>query len=190
MNLILASASPRRKELLKKLGWPFEVRTLPVQEKTDGPWFQIALDNALVKADAVARQDPDSVVIGADTVIEFGSEVLGKPSSEENAFSMLSRLSGKTHLVVTGCAVLCLNRKVWIRFAEITRVRFRKLSPDVIREYLAAVPVLDKAGAYAIQDHGDLLAEKVEGSLSNVIGLPVERLEFPLKMLFGKPDCF
>ena len=185
MNLILASASPRRKDLLESLGIPFEIRTLPVQEKTDGPWFQIALDNAFLKADAVARMYPDSVVIGADTVIEFGSEVLGKPSSKEEAFSMLSRFSGKTHQVVTGCAVLCLSRKIRIRFAEITRVHFRELSPEVIEEYLAAVPVLDKAGAYAIQDHGDLLADKVDGSLNNVIGLPVERLEFPLKKLFG-----
>ena len=185
MNLILASASPRRKILLESLGIPFEIRTLPVQEKTDGPWFRIALDNAFLKADAVARIYPDSVVIGADTVIEFGSEVLGKPSSKADAFSMLSRFSGKTHQVVTGCAVLCLNRNIRIRFAEITRVHFRELSPQVIEEYLAAVPVLDKAGAYAIQDHGDLLADKVEGSLNNVIGLPVERLSFPLKKLFG-----
>lgn len=185
MNLILASSSPRRKELLGKLGYPFEICALPVQEKTGGPRFQIALDNALLKAEAAAERNPDSIVIGADTVIEFGSDVLGKPSSEDEAFRMLSRLSGKTHSVVTGCAILCFDRKIRIRFAEITKVRFKELSSRLIRAYLDAVPVLDKAGAYAIQDHGDWLVEKLDGSLNNVIGFPLERIEVSLKMIFA-----
>ena len=183
MNLILASASPRRKDLLESLGIPFEIRTLPVQEKTDGPWFQIALDNAFLKADAVARMHPDSVVIGADTVIRFGDETIGKPADLDDARAILAKLSGRTHDVVTGVCVRCLENDILVRFEEATHVTFRMLTPEAIEKYIKAVNVLDKAGAYAIQEHGDDIIQGIDGSLTNVIGLPVERLTETIRHL-------
>lgn len=183
MNLILASSSPRRRELLASLGIPFSVRTSTVEELRSGPWMMLALDNALLKAEEIARRFPDDLVIGADTVIEFGDEILGKPKNRDDAFRMLSLFSGRTHCVTTGCAIRCMARNIRVRFAEISRVTFKSLSPDVIRHYLSLVPVLDKAGAYAIQEHGDMLVGKLEGSLNNVIGFPVERFKLPLKFL-------
>jgi len=182
---ILASASPRRKELLANLGFPFTVQTSSIQEKTDGPWLMLALENAQLKAEDIAEKFPDDLVIGADTVIEFEDRILGKPRDRKNAFHMLSLFSGKTHQVTTGCAIRCISRGIRIRFAETSHVTFRTLSAGQIEAYLDAVPVLDKAGAYAIQDHGEWIVEHLEGSLNNVIGFPVERFELPLKFLLN-----
>ncbi len=185
MNLILASASPRRRELLATLGIPFSVRTSTAEELREGPWMMLALENALRKAEEVAARFPEDLVIGADTVIEFENRILGKPENMDDAFRMLSIFSGKTHCVTTGCAIICHSRSIRIRFAETSRVTFKSLDAETIRRYLSLVPVLDKAGAYAIQDHGEMLIESLEGSLDNVIGFPTERFRLPLKFLLN-----
>ena len=185
MNLILASASPRRRELLATLGIPCSVKTSTAEELRKGPWMMLALDNALRKAEEVAARFPEELVIGADTVIEFEDRILGKPEHLDDAFRMLSLFSGRTHSVTTGCAIRCMSRNIRIRFAETSRVTFKQLDPETIRRYLSLVPVLDKAGAYAIQDHGEMLIESLEGSLDNVIGFPVERFRLPLKFLLN-----
>ena len=145
----------------------------------------LALENALRKAEEVAARFPEDLVIGADTVIEFENRILGKPENMDDAFRMLSIFSGKTHCVTTGCAIICHSRSIRIRFAETSRVTFKSLDAETIRRYLSLVPVLDKAGAYAIQDHGEMLIESLEGSLDNVIGFPTERFRLPLKFLLN-----
>lgn len=172
--VILASASPRRAALLREAGPAFasmRIVTSQVKEGSD------PLENAMLKAEAVARMNPQAIVIGADTVIRFEGETIGKPSGLDDAKRILARLSGRTHDVATGVCVRCLEADILVRFEETTHVTFRKLTPGIIDGYVKAVNVLDKAGAYAIQEHGEDIIEKIDGSLTNVIGLPVERLK-------------
>jgi septum formation protein len=176
--LILASGSPRRRELLAEMGVDFEVIVVEVIE-LDGNSApgqnapKIAQANARLKAQAVARQG--RWVLGADTVVTLEGTLFGKPASLEQAREFLRALSGRTHEVITGCAILDGEGAEEI-FHEVTRVTFRALSDDAIAGYLARVHVLDKAGAYALQEQGEILVERVDGSRSNVIGLPTERL--------------
>jgi septum formation protein len=184
-KIILASASPRRKELLAAMGVPFEVVTAEMAEldEKSAPGMapvQIALKNAYWKAEVVAAKRPGCWVLGADTVVTLGHRTLGKPASLEQANEFLSMLSGREHDVVTACALIEPKGKAEM-FHEVTKVVFRSLSPEVIERYLAAVHVLDKAGAYALQEHGDWIIERVDGSRSNVIGLPTEKLESVFK---------
>ncbi len=176
--LILASGSPRRRELLAEMGVAFEVITAPVVEldANSAPGqnaAEIAQANARLKARAVARQG--RWVLGADTVVTLEGTLFGKPGSLEQAREFLHALSARTHEVITGCALLDGKGSEEI-FHEVTRVTFRALSDDAIAGYLARVHVLDKAGAYALQEQGEILVERVDGSRSNVIGLPTERL--------------
>lgn len=174
--VVLASASPRRRELLAELGIPFRVETAAVQEITAADAEETVRRNAELKASAVASGFPESLVIGADTVVECGGRIFGKPSDAADAAAMLRSLSGREHRVLTGVSLCLEQRGLHLTFAEITHVVFRTLPDAVIRQYMELVPVLDKAGAYAIQEHGELLLERLDGSLSNVIGLPLERL--------------
>jgi len=135
------------------------------------------LENAMRKAEAVAKLNPQALVIGADTVIRFEGETIGKPADIEDAKRILARLSGRTHDVATGVCVRCVEADILVRFEEATHVTFRTLTPEIIDKYVQDVNVLDKAGAYAIQEHGEDIIESVDGSLTNVIGLPVERLK-------------
>ncbi len=183
-GLILASGSPRRRELLQQMGLAFEVVTsdTPELDATSAPGLapvEIARENARRKAQAVAQLHPGRVVLGADTVVALGPRLLGKPSSLGEAREFLHALSGQTHEVITGCALIDGNHAEHPAklFHDITRVTFHALSDDLITRYLAAVHVLDKAGAYALQQHGDWLVAHVDGSPSNVIGLPTEALE-------------
>ena len=171
--IILASASPRRSALLKEAGPAFadmRIMTSHVEEGSD------PLENAMRKAEAVARMNPRAFVIGADTVIRFGGETIGKPADLDDAKRILAMLSGRTHEVATGVCVRCVEADILVRFEDITHVTFRTLTPGIIEKYVRDVNVLDKAGAYAIQEHGEDIIEKIDGSLTNVIGLPVERL--------------
>ena len=172
--VILASASPRRASLLAEAGPEFvsmRIMTAHVEEGDD------PLENARLKAEACAASNPRAIVIGADTVIRFGNETIGKPADIADAKRILARLSGHTHDVVTGVCVRCLETDLLVRFEEATHVTFRTLTPEAIDEYVGKVNVLDKAGAYAIQEHGDDIIKGIDGSLTNVIGLPVERLK-------------
>jgi septum formation protein len=176
--LVLASASPRRMALLKEAGFHFTVQPPDVSE-TQGHWFtpsEMAMRNAWSKARLISAKHPSAIVIGADTLVCRDAVVFGKPRNETDAIAMLERLQGKTHRVVTGVC-LCQGRPARRRlFAVTTDVIFRALARSRIISYLKKIHPYDKAGAYAIQEHGDLIIERIEGSFSNVVGLPLERL--------------
>jgi len=185
--LVLASASPRRRELLLAAGLTCTVEHAQVDE-LDDPELGLAalvLANARAKALAVAGAKPDAVVLGADTLVWIDGRALGKPRDAEAARGMLGELSGRVHEVATGVHLVRLEPRVHVEFHEVTRVRFRQLDAEVISEYLRRVDVLDKAGAYALQEHGEMLVESVEGSRSNVVGLPMERVTAALVRHFG-----
>lgn len=183
-RIILASGSPRRQELLEQMGVRFRVQTADVVEEHGRGKAARAIcrRNALAKARAVAGQLPRETVLGADTLVHLGDDLLGKPARLTAARRMLARLSGKTHQVTTACALVKGQRQRV--FSVTTRVQFRELSARQINAYLKAVPVLDKAGAYAIQEKGEWIVEAVQGSLTNVVGLPVDRLEAELRAWF------
>ena len=175
MQLILASGSPRRKELLSLFRIPFTVVPADVDETMDpakAPCEEVARLSAK-KARAVKRE-PDDVVIAADTIVVCEGKVLGKPKSEENAYHMLSLLSGRDHQVMTGCTVLRGEKSV--TFTEVTDLHFRTLSEREIRAYIASGEPMDKAGAYGIQGGAALFCRRMEGDYYNVMGLPVCRL--------------
>jgi septum formation protein len=132
--------------------------------------------NAHRKARAVAKQYPDALVVAADTLVFLEGEIFSKPSSKAAAMQMLLRLHGRTHQVVTGVILLHLRAHREVMFAACTDVRFRKLTDHDIKNYLSKINPLDKAGAYGIQDHGEMIVEEISGSYTNVVGLPMERL--------------
>jgi len=177
-QLILASASPRRAELLRQLGVDFKVVPSGATEIQHGQLTaqEISQINAYRKARSVAKKYPDALVMGADTLVYLDNMLFGKPASLENAYEMLERLQGRTHHVVTAICLLNLRNHRQSIFADTTAVTFRPLDAVKIRRYLTRVNPLDKAGAYAIQERGDELVERISGSYTNVIGLPLERL--------------
>jgi len=160
------------------MGVKFEVVASKVEEVTGGPLMpsEVAVTNACRKAISVADAHRDAMVIGADTVVAMGNRLFGKPADKRAAAAMLRALSGKTHEVTTGVCLVRRSTGDLAVFAETTRVTFRRLTARQIRDYIDRVPVLDKAGAYAIQERGDALVRKISGSFTNVVGLPVERL--------------
>lgn len=176
-NLILASASPRRRELLARARFDFEVRESAVVEKRRGgeSAAQFALRMAEEKAAEVSARHPAALVIGADTVVECAGATLGKPENAAHAREMLRILSGRTHTVVTGFALASAG-KIVESAAVPSRVTFRRISPDEIERYVASGEPLDKAGAYGIQGIGGSFIERVEGSRDNVMGLPLEEV--------------
>lgn len=180
MNLILASKSERRRQLLAETGVEFKVVCADADELSTGYPRSIALLNAIAKANAVAGDYPLDLIIGADTVIEFENRVIGKPADRADAFNIIKSLSGKTHYVVTAICLINRFRNIECIFSEITRVFFRPLTDAVINNYLDQVHVLDKAGAYAIQECGDMIIEKIEGPMDNVVGLPGAKLKTAL----------
>jgi len=180
--LILASASPRRAGLLRQLDLKFQVLPGDATELSDDQLspFEICQLNAHRKARAVARKFPDALVIGADTLVFLDRKILGKPATLAEAQTMLEKLQGRTHQVVTGVSLIHLRAHRESVFAVSTDVRFRSLTLEQIRHYLSQMNPLDKAGAYAIQERGELIVEEISGSFSNVVGLPLERLEAEL----------
>ena len=174
-NLILASASPRRRELLGLFGIPFTVRAADIDEAMDptkSPCDEVARVSCR-KALAVER-GPEDVVVAADTIVVCAGRVLGKPHSQEEAVAMLQLLSGREHQVMTGCTVLCGDRRE--TFTEVTDLTFRPLSEAEIRRYVASGEPMDKAGAYGIQGGAALFCPGIRGDYYNVMGLPVCRL--------------
>lgn len=143
---------------------------------TDLPAAEICQINAYRKARAVAKHYPDAVVLGADTLVYQGEYLFGKPADLNDAFQMLSALQGREHEVVTGVCLMQLRERRQRVFCVSTSVRFRPLRTSEIRRYLQRVDPMDKAGAYAIQEEGDIIVEAISGSYSNVVGLPLERL--------------
>jgi len=175
-HLILASGSPRRRQLLELIGVKFEVAPADIDETPlpDENPVAYASRAARDKALAVATGHPGRLVLGADTVVEIDQEILGKPSSMDEAADMLRRLSGKSHLVHTALALVTDGAAHEV--VDSARVQFIDLTDEMIRWYVATGEPMDKAGAYAVQGLGGLLVEGVEGSPNTVIGLPVHRL--------------
>jgi septum formation protein len=174
--LILASASPRRRQLLAELGLAFDTMTAPVVENEDpstDPRVMVAY-NAAIKAEWVASRNPIAWVLGADTTVYLEGCALNKPRDPAEARAMLRRLSGRTHTVFTGIALRNVLHNVRIDEGVASEVTFHTLDDAQIEAYLARVNTLDKAGGYAIQEHSELIVAGYTGSLSNIIGLPVE----------------
>ena len=175
-RLILASASPRRRELLAEFGIPFEVVVANVTEHEESgtdPQVMVA-HNAALKAEWVAARNPDALVLGADTTVFIDRYALNKPRDANEARAMLRRLSGRTHTVFTGLAVRRIHDGLKIDDGAASDVTFKPLDEGVIEDYLSRVHTLDKAGGYGIQEHSDLIVSSYSGSLSNIVGLPLE----------------
>lgn len=181
--VILASASPRRAELLRKVVRKFQI--IPAHAEELQPEHlspaEACMLNAYRKARVLAKKFPDALVVGADTEVCLGGRVFGKPVNRRGAEQMLADLEGREHQVLTGVCLIHLRRHRQRTFVEKTRVTFKPLGADEIAEYLDQIDPLDKAGAYALQEHGELIVQKTDGSVSNVVGLPVERLRAELK---------
>lgn len=181
-QIILASNSPRRKELLKQIGLKFKVIVSSVDEKitvTSPVDFVKILSRE--KAKTVAMINKNAIVIGADTIVVLKNEIIGKPSSLNNAIEILKKLSGKSHFVVTGFTILDSKTKKEVTKAVKTKVVFKDLSDQEIKAYVYSSKVLDKAGAYAIQDKAGMFIKEVKGDYFNIVGLPIFSLYQELK---------
>jgi septum formation protein len=175
-RFVLASGSPRRRQLLKEAGYEFEIVSPPGDEVAHA-WLtirELTIWNAARKAFAVSKTLPNAVVLAADTLVTIDGRVLGKPVDLEDAVKILRQLSGRAHEVWTAVCIRHAARRKSESFHEISRVHFRELIDRAIRNYLAKIDPLDKAGAYAAQGHGTEIIERIEGSYSNVVGLPME----------------
>ncbi|MBR5048546.1 MAG: septum formation inhibitor Maf [Erysipelotrichaceae bacterium] len=182
-KIILASASPRRRELMEMLGYDFEVIVSDVDEtlrKGLSPAGQVK-DLAYRKARAVFDQHRDAIVIGADTIVLVDDRILGKPHSEKEAEEMMKLLRGREHLVITGVAVLC-DRKEH-HFSEESKVFFENITNEEIARYVRTAEPYDKAGAYAIQGWAGRYISRIEGDYYNIVGLPVSKLYGKLKRM-------
>lgn len=177
MELILASQSPRRRELMGRITEHFAVVVSDVEEVRDPAWSVQELPRYLAaqKAEAVSKSRPDALVIGADTIVALDGTVLGKPRDDEDAFLMLKNLSGKTHKVLTGVAFYRGGKEL-SSFVQTTEVDFYPLSDRQIRRYLATGEHRDKAGAYGIQGFGGLFVEGIRGDYFNVVGFPMAKV--------------
>jgi septum formation protein len=183
-TIILASASPRRRELLSQAGIPYTVMPADIDEENaelSGNPEQKAEQLAYMKAAAVAKKTGEGLVLGADTIVVCEGEVFGKPVDRTDARRMLSALNGREHQVITGIALLdAANGKVRIGH-EVTVVRFSHLQPEEIEAYINSEEPFDKAGSYAVQGKGALMVEGIEGCYTNVVGLPLRKLYMMLK---------
>jgi septum formation protein len=184
-EIILASASPRREQLLREMGLRFRVvRPDGVEEATHGAAPDVlVMQNAQRKARAVAGRFREALIIGADTEVVLDGVVFGKPRDLADAEVMLTKLAARRHDVWTGVCVIHRVYDTEITFAERTGVWIKPLNREQIRDYFSKVNPLDKAGAYGAQEYGDLILERVEGSFRNVMGLPVERLRATFEKL-------
>jgi len=179
-ELVLASRSPRRTDILKLAGVPHSVYPSSIEEKTiEGCPADIVVHWASAKAADVAGKFPDHPVLGADTMVFQDGVLLGKPQNDQDAAEMVRALSGRWHTVYGGVALVWKSRGIFFSFAQATRVKFRNLPPDEIAAYIASGEPVDKAGSYGIQGLGCVLVESVEGCYFNVMGLPVS--EFLLR---------
>ncbi len=175
-KIILASASPRRRELLETAGAEFEICVADVDESI--PEGTLPEDAAKMTAEkkalAVAQSHKNDIVIGADTIVVAGDRILGKPKDKADACAMLAMLSGAEHRVITGVCLTCGDKK--ITFAQVSKVKFYDLTDAEIEAYVKTGEPMDKAGAYGIQGRGCVLVEKIEGDYFNIVGLPVARV--------------
>ena len=183
MNIILASKSPRRREILDNTKVRFSIKESKIDEiiKLNESPKETVMRLAYEKALDVAKNNKDALVIGADTIVVIDNTILGKPKNESEAFEMIKLLSGKTHYVITGFALinLALNKK--IIDCEISKVTFKDLSEQCIKDYIQTKESLDKAGAYGIQGYGGLLVKNIQGDYFNIVGLPISKISDCLK---------
>ncbi len=175
-RVLLASESPRRRELLMKTGFTFMSKGSIIDETLDSSLsvYEAVEQVALKKAQVMLERYEDELIVGADTVVYIDGEVLGKPRDEEDAYEMLKKLSGKTHEVITGVAI-CDGGSVHT-FHEVTKVKFYELRDEQLKAYVKTREPYDKAGAYGIQEHGALMVENIEGDYYNIVGLPIAKL--------------
>ena len=183
MKIILASASPRRRELMRYITEDFEAVSMDCDETLpdDIAPMEASEHLAVLKAKAAAEKYPDCIVIGCDTTVICGGEILGKPKDKAQCIADISKLSGKTHQVVTGCCIICgdnINS-----FSEVTNVTFRELTTAETEAYADTDEPYDKAGGYGIQGLGSALISHIDGDFFNVVGLPVGRLFNELKRI-------
>lgn len=187
LPVVLASGSPRRRDLLAEAGYQFEVIKPDVDEIEDParPIRAVTRANARMKAESVAAQVTGRIVIAADTLVLRDETALSKPTDAAEAFDMIDSLNGRTHQVFTAVCVACAATGREVEFTAVTEVTFKRLTEAELRRYHSLIEPMDKAGAYAAQDHGDLIIERIEGSWTNVVGLPMERLSAVLASDFG-----
>ena len=186
MKIILASKSPRRKEILETMGVQFEIDVADVDESVDACLSPVeaVCEISKRKAEKVSeRHGEDEIVISADTVVVIDGKIIGKPKDKEDAFCILKNLSGRTHEVYTGFTV-CGNGKTKTDF-EVTKVHFKELCDDDIRRYIATGEPMDKAGAYGIQQKGNLFVDYIHGDYYNVVGFPISKICVTIQELFG-----
>jgi len=182
-RFILASGSPRRRQLLSEAGYEFEVVSPPVAEVAHA-WLttrELTAWNAARKAAPVSEMAPDAIVLAADTLVTIDGKVLGKPADLDEAVKILGRLSGRAHEVWTAVSIRCAVQRKSESFHEMSRVQFRAIDDAAIRRYLAKIDPLDKAGAYAAQGRGREIIERIDGSYTNVVGLPMEATAMALR---------
>jgi len=182
-RIILASASPRRVELLEKIGLKFEAEPSNYEEDMHSELepHEFARKISLEKAEAVASKHESAIVIAADTIIVFGGQILGKPHTENEARKMLETINGKSHSVITGFSIIDTGKNKTLSKSVETKIHVRKLTLAEIDAYVKSKEPLDKAGAYAIQGLGAVIVEKIEGDYFNVVGLPLSALTEALK---------
>jgi septum formation protein len=186
-SFILASASPRRKQLLTKAGYKFKIIPPDIDESAFTTEYinpcEYAKKLALAKAKNIAEKYPDSLIIAADTIADFEGEIIGKPADKMHAEQITEKLFSKPHKVITGIAIIRLRDDIEINESDTTTVYPKKLTAGQIAEHIKGGSWRDKAGAYAIQENGDEFVERIDGSLTNVMGLPMELLEQLLSKL-------
>lgn len=187
MNIILASASPRRKEILENASVKFEVMASSIEELTlDGESpCQMVMRLAFEKGMDIASIQKSDLIISADTIVVIDNTVLGKPENEIEARKMITSLSGRTHQVITGISLINLDNNKKIIDYVISNVKFKNLSEEDINDYIRTKESLDKAGAYGIQGYGALLVDEIQGDYFNIVGLPISRLSDLLKKHFN-----
>ena len=187
MNIILASASPRRKEILENANVKFDVVKSTIDEvilDQELP-YQVVMRLAFEKCMDIASKNENDLVIGADTIVVLDNIILGKPKDKEDATSMIKKLSGKTHQVITGISLVNFNVNKKIIDYVVSNVKFKDLSEEDIKDYIQTNESLDKAGAYGIQGYGAILVEEIQGDYFNIVGLPISRLSDLLKKHFS-----
>ena len=183
LDFILASASPRRSELLNNIGLKFKVMVSHVEEDEIRPdnLNNGLINNARKKGEAVAESNKDAVVISADTIVVLDHHIMGKPVDENDACEMLKKLSGRTHEVMTAFGLICREHNKSYFETITTKVKFRSLNSNEISAYVETNEPMDKAGAYAIQGKGSILVDSIEGCYFNVVGFPISRFFVVLK---------
>lgn len=177
MDIVLASASPRRREILNIFNLEFKVEPSNIDEciNIDDP-CDLVESLAYNKALDISKRIPGSLIIGADTIVYFNEKILGKPKSKDEAYEMLKSLSGNVHSVITGISLVCEDENIALKDHEITKVYFKILTDEEIWSYIDTGEPLDKAGSYGIQGIASVFVEKIEGCYFNVVGLPTNKL--------------